>query len=321
MAEKSRILYVQKCLLENTDEQHPATIADILSYLESVGIPAGRKAVINDIEQLMENGVDIICNKHRELQYFIGDRQFELVELKLLVEAVQASRFISHKKSTELIGKLTAFTSRHQADQLNRHLHIDKQPKTTNKNVFYTADMLHTAINNKQKVSFLYYEYDRNKNKIYKHNRQTYVFSPYGLVWNSDCYYVIGHSDNHGRVIKFRVDRIAKPEELKDRAVPTPKDFDISLYTKNTFQMYDGSLRDITLKCENALMKSIIDRFGEDVETAILDSEHFIARVRVSSSQTFFGWVVGFGGKMEITSPQDVKNAYYSLVRSVADKS
>jgi len=318
---KSRLLCILEYMSLETDEEHPVTIAEITAYLKCAGFDCGWKSVKHDLEQLMDSGIDIICNKGRENQYFVGDRQFELVELKMLVDAVQASRFVSHKRSKALIGKLTAFTSRHQADQLNRYLHIDKQPKTTNESVFYIADVLHAAIGSNKKVAFKYYEYDRNKKKVYKHNRQLYSFSPYGLVWNNDCYYVIGYSDNHNKVIKFRVDRIGSPEVKNEQAVPPPKDFDISSYTKNIFGMFDNApLCDVTLRCENALMKSVIDRFGEDVETKVSDTEHFCAYVCISASNNFFGWVVGFGGKMEITAPQEVRNGYISLIRSVADK-
>jgi len=243
------------------------------------------------------------------------------VELKMLVDAVQASRFISAKKSRQLIDKLAAFASVHQAEQLNRHLYIDKQTKTTNERVFYIADLLYAAIREKTKITFKYYEYNSRKQKEYKHNKQIYSFSPYAMLWNSDCYYVLGYSDNHGKVITFRVDRIAVPEASDEPAVPVPDSFDPSTYTRGVFQMYDGAEQDVTLKCENALMKNIIDRFGEDVDTSVVDIEHFSARVRVSASPTFYGWVFGFAGKMEITAPINVADEYFSLARLEAEKS
>ena len=319
---KIRLLCLLDLLNRETDEQHPMTIAEILRQLEKIGITANWKTVKNDLVQLEDSeGVDLICNKGRELEYFIGNRHFEMPELKLLVDAVLASRFISHKKSKALIDKLTDFTSRHQTNQLNRNLHIEKHAKTDNERVLYAVDMLNTAINAKQKVAFKYYEYDSRKKKVYKHNR-IYIFSPYGLVWNSDCYYVIGYSESHDKIIKFRVDRIAAPKLPEEAAKPIPSDFDISVYTKNIFNMFDDSpLRDVSLKCENVLMKNVIDRFGEDVEADVLDTEHFIARVKVSASPAFYGWVFGFAGKMEITAPADIRKAYADQIRFVSSKS
>jgi len=317
---KSRLLCLLDLLNKQTDEQHPMTIAEIADRLKQEGFPCGWKSVRNDIDQLISNGVDVVCNKGRELQCFIGDRELELVELKMLVDAVQASRFISAKKSRQLIDKLAAFASVHQAEQLNRHLYIDKQTKTTNERVFYIADLLYAAIRDKTKIMFKYYEYNSRKQKEYKHNKQIYIFSPYAMLWNSDCYYVLGYSDNHGKVITFRVDRIAVPETSDEPAVPAPEGFDPSTYTRGVFQMYNGSEQDVTLKCENTVMKSIIDRFGEDVETSVVDEEHFTARVHVSASPTFFGWVFGFAGKMKITAPESVADEYIRLARLEAEK-
>jgi len=315
METKSRILYVRQYLETQTDEQHPAYITDIIAYLKTLGIPAGRKAVTKDIEQLIEFGVEVVCNTGKRHEYFIGDRVFELPELKLLVDAVQASRFISVKKSKQLINKLTTFASQHQAAELNRTLYTDKQIKQANENIFITVDMLHNAINNGKQVHFKYYEYDQNKKKIFKHKRKVYEFSPYALLWSGDHYYTIGYSESHGKIIKFRVDRIATPELMELDAVPIPKDFDVAFYAQKVFQMYDGDVRDITLKCENPLMKSVIDRFGEDVETAVTDDNHFHANIKVCASPTFFGWIFGFGGKMEIAAPKDVIDEYTSLAR------
>ena len=317
METQSRLLYIKQFLETQTDEQHPMTLAEITANIQQAGFLCCTKTVKKEIDQLMESGVDVIRNKGRELQYFIGDRHFELPELKLLVDAVQASKFISAKKSKQLIKKLTAFASRHQAAELNRTLYTDKQIKPTNENIFITVDMLHAAINNNIQIHFKYYEYDHNKKKIFKHKRKVYEFSPYALLWNGDNYYTIGYSASHGKIIKFRVDRIATPELTKLSAVPQPNDFDVAFYAQKVFQMYDGPMWEITLKCENSLMKSIIDRFDEDVETSIIDDEHFNANVTACASPTFFGWVFGFGGKMEITAPKDVIDEYISLARSV----
>ena len=298
-----------------TDEQHSMSLADITVNIQQAGFSCCSKTVKKDIEQLMESGIDVISNKGRELQYFIGERHFELPELKLLVDAVQASKFISAKKSRQLIKKLTAFASLHQAAELNRTLYTDKQIKPTNENIFYTVDMIHAAINKGKQVHFKYYEYDHNKKKTYKHKRMVYKFSPYALLWNGDNYYVIGYSEYHGKIIKFRVDRIATPELMELDAVPMPNDFDVAFYAQNVFQMYDGPMREITIKCENSLMKSVIDRFGEDVKTTVIDNENFYADICVCASPTFFGWVFGFGGKMEIIAPKDAIDEYISLAQ------
>ena len=315
---KSRILYLKYLLEKQTDEQNPLTLTEITEHLKKAGFQCGKKAVKNDIKQLVESDVDVICNKGRELEYFIGNRHLELIELKMLADAIQASHFISANKSKKLISKLMEYTSVHQAKQLNRNLHIDKQSKTTNEQVFYTADILYTAIHEKKKVTFKYCEYDNRKKKVYKHNRQIYSFSPYAMLWNDDRHYVLGYSDNHGKIVKFRTDRIASPKLHDDRIIPAPKGFDTSFYTKNVFKMVDGKEHIITLKCKNSVMNAIIDCFGKDVETSVLDDKHFLAKVDVSVSPTFYSWIFGFSGKIIINAPQSVVDEYISLLNAAA---
>jgi predicted DNA-binding transcriptional regulator YafY len=257
-SKKSRILYVKQYLETQTDENHTATISDIIAYLNSIGILAGRKAVTQDIEELIEFGIDVINNAGKPIRYFVGERHFELPELKLLVDAVQASRFISVKQSSNLISKLTALTSTYQANELSRALFVDRQVKPGNEKVYITVDMLYTAINTERQITFRYYEYDRHKKKVYKHKRKVYEFSPFGLVWNYDHYYTVGYSASHGKVVTFRVDRIATPALTDIPSAAKPDNFDMSVYENTMFQMFDGEMQTVTLRCKNELMDSVI---------------------------------------------------------------
>ena len=318
---KSRILALKSYLEEYADELNPVTMHKIINHLNNQGISAGRKTVTADIEQLIDAGVDVVCNTGHKHEYFIGERHFELPELKLLIDAVSASGFISSLKSAALIKKLTAFASEHQTAELNRHLYVDKHVKAENKHIYRTVDLLHRAINEGKQVTFKYYEYDQNKKKIYKHNRQTYMFSPYALLWNHDRYYVVGYSEKHSKVISFRVDRIATPQLMDSPAVPHPADFDIKLYTKSIFQMFEGAkLKQVILKCQNELMKSVIDRFGLNFETEIIDDNHFSAVVEVSASPTFYGWVFSFGGRMKIVAPDSALDEYRELAKKAIEQ-
>jgi predicted DNA-binding transcriptional regulator YafY len=269
---------------------------------------------------LIAHGFDVVCNRSRQNQYFIGNRAFELPELTLLVDAVQAARFISVKHSRELIKKLSAFASVHQTDRLNRQLYVEKQPKSLNENTLIAVDLIHTAITGGRKITFQYYEYTPFKRKSLKHDGQVYRFSPYALLWKNDVYYVLGYCDSHGRIVKFRVDRMAHPQSTEETASPKPDDFNVEEYAKSVFQMYDEEIRIVTLRCENSLMKSILDQFGADVKTDISDKEHFTATVEVSVSPTFFGWLVGFGGKMELIAPEDAVQKFTHTLTRLLDK-
>ena len=316
---RNRLLHLADILNRRTDDEHPVTVNEIIDRLTADGFHATRKTVFHDIDILTEH-MDIICNKGKENQYFVGDRIFELPELIMLVDAVQAARFIPLKRSQTLIAKLSSLASVHQADSFNRHLYIERQIKTTNDKMLYTVDMLYTAMNSGRQIAFQYFEYTAEKKKVPKHGGRVYRFSPYALIWNSDSYYIIGHSDSHGKIAKFRVDRMATPELLKLPAIPKPKDFCVEEYAKSVFQMYDEETRTVILRCENSLMKSMIDRFGTQVKTTITDDQHFAAEVEVSVSPTFFGWVTGFAGRMEITAPDDVVNRYADTLRLILEK-
>jgi predicted DNA-binding transcriptional regulator YafY len=318
--QKDRLLFLLELLNRETDDDHPITITQILERLKADGIDGNRRTVAHDLAVLSDNGVDVVCNKSTQNQYFIGDRHFELPELKLLVDAVQASKFISAKKSKQLIEKLAAFTSVHQADKLNRQLYVDKQAKADNESILFIVDQLHAATNDGVKVCFQYYEYSPYKRKVKKHDGQVYGFSPYGQIWNNDCYYVLGYSDTHGKIVKFRVDRMTGVKITQEPAQPKPKNFRIEEYAKSVFQMYDEETRTVTLLCENGLMKSIIDRFGTKVKTAAADDEHFTAEVEVSVSPTFFGWIFSFDGRMSIKNPDDVKARYLEQLNKATRK-
>lgn len=319
--QKSRLLFLLELLNRETDEEHPITVAEIISRLNAEGFSANRHTVVSDINTLMAHGVDVVCNKSRQNYYFIGERHFEIPELTLLVDAVQAARFIPAKQSKNLIAKLSALVSVHQSNSLNRQLYVDKHIKSVNEKVLITVDLLQTAIQTKTQVTFQYFEYTASKKKVLKHGGQVYEFSPYALLWNNDSYYALGYSASHGKVVKFRVDRMASPKRTELPAVPKPKDFRVEVYAKSVFSMYDEETRTVTLECENRLMKSIIDRFGTKVKTAIIDEKYFSVEVEVSVSPTFFGWVVGFGGKMNISAPEDIRNKYHTLLSGLIGSS
>lgn len=316
MATKDRSLYVLKYLWQNSDEEHPATVSDILSALASEDIKVERHALVSDIEKLTEFGIDIVCVKSSPNKYFIGQRTFELPELKLLVDAVESSHFISATKSHNLVEKLYGMTSTYQAAELNRHLYIDGRVKSDCKTLYYTVDLIHKAIKEQRRIRFKYVEYTIEKKKVYKHGGCVYEFSPYAMLWHDDRYYVLGFSERHGKIAKFRVDRIAKAEPTELSAKAVPAGFDPVSYLKNIIAMYDGKMERVRLKCEADMMKVIIDRFGSDVYTESLD-DGFIAEVNVSVSPTFFGWVFGFAGKIKIVSPQSVAAEYKKALKKV----
>ena len=316
MTKQNRTLLVLQYIWEHSDEDHQVTAKDIIAFLEENGISATSRTVKADVDQLIAFGIDIEINHSTQNRFYMYERIFELAEIKLLIDAVQSARFITDNKSKRLIKKLSAFASEHQQNELKRQLYVDKRIKTENDSGYYSVDSLHTAIQGKKKVTFKYVEFAPDKTKKEKHDGQVYVFSPYAMVWNDDCYYAIGYSEapNHNKVVKFRVDRMKTLTILDKVAVRKPKDFDVEDYFSQIFSMYDGPECDVEILCENDMMKHVIDQFGEKVKTNIVDNNHFLASVRVSLSPTFYAWVFSFAGKMIIKNPKEAIDGFKKMI-------
>jgi len=318
MAKKNRTLLVLQYIWEHSDEEHQVTAKDIIAFLEENGISATSRTVKADVDQLIEFGVDIEINHSTQNRFYMYERTFELAEVKLLIDAIQSARFITDNKSKRLIKKLSAFASEYQQNELKRQLYIDKRVKTENDSGYYSVDSIHTAIQKKKKVSFKYLEIAPDKTKREKHNGQVYIFSPYAMVWNNDCYYAIGYSEapNHRKIVKFRVDRMKGISILDSSAVRKPKDFDVKDYFSQIFLMYDGPECMVELVCENSLMKNIVDQFGENVTTSKVDKDRFCVKAEVCLSPTFYSWVFAYGGKMRITGPKEAVEGFEIMLHN-----
>ena len=318
MDNKSRLrpLYIAKILYDMTDEDHYLSTPEIISILkEKYGIEGYRTTITSDIEALIDFGMEIEVVKSSATQYHLISREFDLPEIKLLIDAVESSKFITEKKSKELVSKLGKLASQKQADELKRNLVPEGRIKPDNEYIYYIVDAINEAINAKKKISFQYFEYNVRKQQKPRHNGEVYVFSPYHLVWNGDYYYMIGYSDKHNGIGSFRVDRISKqPKILPDEAVAIPDDFNLSEYINTSFRMYNSEHQEVELICDNSVMDAIIDRFGDDVQTFANDMTSFRAVVNIAVSHVFFSWVFGFGGRVKIKSPEGVRNQYADMI-------
>lgn len=316
MESKPRILYLLKILEEQTDEEHPLTTNQLIEILDNeYGIPVYRTTLSKDIAALQKYGIDIVTIHSTQCKYFIANRKFELPELKLLIDAVDSSKFITTKKSKALIEKIHTLASEGQVAKLKRNNYVAGRIKPDNEQIYYIVDAINDAINMGKQISFQYYEYVGLKRKALKNKGEVYTISPYYLVWNDDFYYMIGFSDKRQKIVTFRVDRIAaKPEILSIDAVAKPSEFDIAEFTKRVFFMYDGDMIKVELLCDNSLMKTMVDRFGEDVTMLTYDTTSFRLITEVSASQTFFGWVFGFDGMVQILAPEEVREQYRKMI-------
>lgn len=320
MAKKSRILYILHYLWDRTDEENRVTISELRKELEDQGFHANRKTIAMDLKELQENGFDIICVRSRQNQYFLGTRGLELAELKLIVDAVQAAKFISLSKSISLIAKVAELASPAQRRSLNRRLYIQGKPKTSNEQVLYTIDLLHTAIADEKSIDFQYIEYTVSKEKVLKHHGKMYHFSPYDLVWDQDRYYVLGWSESHQKISKFRVDRMVRPSISSQPFHLKPDDYNVEKFCGQVFQMYDGLNEEVHLLCSGDIMKNIVDRFGEDVRTTPMPDGRVRVTATISVSPTFIAWVFTYGEKIRIESPEWVRKAYLKQLEAAYNR-
>ncbi len=320
--QKIKILYLMKIMYELTDDSHGLTLSEITEHLANYGIDVERKALYDDMEVLRNFGMDIEMRKDKTVRYYVSSRDFELPELKLLVDAVQSSKFITHKKSMELIKKIESFTSRHEAQKLQRQVFVANRIKTMNESIYYTVDYIHEAISNNVQITFQYFDWNEKKEKVLRHNGQKYLVSPWMLTWDDENYYMIAYDQNSGQIKHYRVDKIAKIEltDKKRDGVELFKNFDMALYSKKTFGMYGGQEQSVTIRCKNHLAGVMLDRFGSDVTFIKIDDEHFEFRTKVYVSPLFLTWIMNFGADIMIVSPDSVKNEFVSLAKQALEQ-
>ena len=316
--ETKRTLTILRYLRENTDDDHPATIAQILDHLSGQGITTTRQTVTKDIASLTAMGIDIVCDRGVQNQYFIASRTFSVPELKIMIDAVQAANFISQEQTEELVRKIASLASSDQADALRRNLYVSSA-KREESAVLNTVDWLNNAINENRKVTFQYLAYDAKGQKKPKHGGEWYVVSPYILVWDIDNYYAVGFSERRSRVATFRVDKIHKIRQLEEERIPQPEGFDITGFCESRFLMFGDREETVTLLCENSVMGKVFDRFGEGISITTADDSHFTVTPTVMVGTTFFSWVFNYAGKIRIVEPEPVVVEFQKLLARFTD--
>ena len=307
--QKLKIMYLMKILLDRTDETHSITMPEIIDALEAYGISAERKSLYNDIENLRVYGLDVIgVQEDRTYSYHIGNRQFELAELKLLVDSVQSAKFITEKKSNELIKKIESLASKYEASQLHRQVFVAGRVKTMNESIYYNVDSIHAAIAGNSRITFKYFKWNVDKNMELRHDGALYEVSPWLLSWNDGYNYLIAYDSVKGIIKHFRVDKMLyiKSNGRKREGEKVFNSLDMAAYTGKMFGMYGGEDERVRLECDNALAGVMIDRFGKDISLIRLDDKKFAVNVEVAVSRQFLAWIIGLGEGVKIVGPQRI---------------
>ena len=307
--QKQKMLYLVKIFLEETDDEHFLSLREIISRLADCGVNADRKTLYVDFDELRSFGFDIIAEKiGRNFYYHIGRREFELPELKLLVDAVQSAKAITDKKSAELIRKLEGMVSKHQAKQLNRQVVITGRVKTMNESIYYNVDALHEAIGADSKIRFKYYQWDLRKNMKLRKSGAWYETSPWALMWDDENYYLVGYDAEEDKIKHFRVDKMQKIISTfeKREGQEQFRKFNMPRYTRSLFGMFGGEETRVTREAANEMVGILIDRFGQDIIISPVDEGHFKTSVNVVVSGQFLGWIIALGEGVKITGPEEV---------------
>ena len=320
---KLRILYLYQHLFHHTDAEHPLSTAELMRILkEQYAIKVSRNTISDDLAMLHNCGLHIEHYESTQNKYYYDGHLYDLAELKILVDAISSSRFITQRKSDELITKLLTLTSAANAAKLRRHVYVSGRAKSENEQGYYIVDAIHEAIDTRRKIRFIYTDYDVNKKRYATNGGSPYTVSPYTLEWDGDYYYLLGFCDERQAVRTFRIDRIAEqPKILNQIAVSLPEDYSPARYSKCVFRMFDTDQpEEVQLLCHVSTMKHIIDHFGMNVKTEPIDEEHFRTEILVCTSSTFYRWIFGFNGKMRILGPESVQTAYREMLRKALEE-
>ena len=323
---KLKLLYLADILNEKTDDTHFLTANDICNELEKLGITAERKSIYKDIDVLKEYGMDIILNTEKNSRgYFVGSRKFELAELRLLLDAVQAANFISPKKTTALVKKIESFASTGQSKILHKQVYVDNRPKCSNEELFYTISALDNAINSGVKVSFTYS--GRRITEEFKTSKEdkNFTVSPYALIWSDDHYYLVCNNEKYDNLMNLRIDRIKKVVTTteKSRSFSEVSDYKLKFnsadYASKLFNMFSGEPRPVEFICNNEMIEQVLDRFGERVKMQKYDDEHFAVKTNAAVSDGLVSWLLGFGGKIKVKSPNDLSFLVKQKAQEILD--
>ena len=319
--QKQKMLLILDYLQKHTDETHDATTPQLIDYLAANGIKAERKSIYSDIQTLVDFGYDIVRGPGPHDGYQLLSRDFELAEVKLLVDLVQSSKFITTRKSRELISKLQHFVSENDARKLQRQVVVTDRNKTLNENIYYSVDVIYSAIANNRQIHFQYFDWDVHKQMIPRKDGAIYEVSPWLLTWDDENYYLVAYDSAAACMKHYRVDKMlhielsGSPREGRD----VYEKIDVAAYSKKTFGMFAGEEETIQLLCDNALIGVIVDRFGSDVALRPYDDTHALARMNIAVSPQFFGWLAGLSGRVTIHSPQSVADSYKAYLQHLLD--
>lgn len=322
--QKLKLLYLLDDLLENSDENNPIDTEHLIAHLNNKGIECERKSIYRDIAILQEYGYDILKTRSPKVGYYIGVRDFQLAEIRLLSDAIQAANFITPKKTKELLAKIYKLVSKEQANSLKNQVYVENRPKCSNEGIYYTIDKLDRAIQMNRQVKIIYRRRKITDNNKAEYEEKTHYISPYAMIWSDDHYYLVGNNRNYTNIMVTRIDRIKSVEILEDvpcisfSAVSEYKNFfDTADYANKHFNMFTGEPEKIELICSNSIVEPILDRFGDKVNILKCGDSKFKITVEAAPSEGLVSWIMQFGKDITVKSPASLKKLLLDRVEAI----
>lgn len=321
---KQRLLATAEFFKKYTDEDHVYSTGEICDYLNNLGISAERKALYDDIQALNQSGMDIVCAYSPKKGYFLASRDFEEAEVRLMIDAVQAAKFITAKKTDALVNKISSLASEAQAEKLNSQVYIDRARKRKNEEIYYTIDVLHKAVLAKKQVRFTYHHLTVSPELEIQLSEREFTVSPYALIWSNDHYYLVCNNATYDNLMHTRLDRMKKVEMLDTAARPFSQvskytdRFDSADYAGKLFNMFSGKEQRVSMRCSNRILEEITDRFGDSIKITSQNAESFTAEVVAVTGEGFVSWVLQYGSDIKIISPQELRTAIGNRAAEIA---
>ena len=318
MADTDGMIFLLRYLQENTDCEHPVSSVQLRDILRENGYASDTRTIRKDAHKLRRAGYDILVHERNGVPttYFYDEHTWEKTELRILIDAVSSAQFITKEKSRQLIDKLAVLSGKQNREDLTPSVFVSEHVKARNNEILYVLETISTAIREKKKISFRYYNYNTDRERIYRHDGEIYVLSPYATVWREDRYYVVGWSDKRNDIVTFRIDRMPTPRLLEETAAPPPEMFNIQDYADKFTRMYGGKEEYVTLRCRAQMIDLVIDKFGLDAEIFDVTDDAFSVRVPAAISGTFLSWVFQFAGKIIILGPENVRDMDADMLRT-----
>ena len=320
-ATRIKLLKIWEILCQETDEEHPMESLTLIEKLAEMGIPCTRKTLYTDIQILNDCGYEVICSRKKKNEYYVIDRSFDLPELHILLDAVQAASFITPKKTKEFVNKIAALAGSRSGEVIKRNIVAFNTTKNTNESIYYSINEIATAINKKKKIEFVYFDYDADYRKVYRKDGAKYIVNPYATIFSDDNYYLLGYNDKYKTITHYRVDRMEHVKMIADDLVPLSDDkaFDVRKHKKELFGMFTGNEEKVSFVIDGSMLDVVFSKFGSDVKLRKIDDKHYSFTAEVQISPIFFGWCCAFGERLKVVSPDNVIEKIKEHVKTISN--